>query len=97
MMEDKYVRIAKLLEKVDKIAEERHDGHLSLLKFTTHWKVCYGTINTYNGGYEQVQGLIGFPNLEDALIDLLDTGTFAWVDSSIVHFDPRAKGDLKNA
>lgn len=28
----------------DQIAKERYDGHYTLLRFTTNWRFCFGTI-----------------------------------------------------
>lgn len=34
-----------LLNKVIEYANKHHDGHFTLMKFTTNWRACYGTIN----------------------------------------------------
>lgn len=34
----------KLQELID-IADKEYDGHFTLLKFTTDWACCFGTIN----------------------------------------------------
>jgi hypothetical protein len=33
----------KELEQITKIANEKYDGHFTLLKFTTNWRCCFGT------------------------------------------------------
>lgn len=35
----------ELIAAAQKVADERADGHLTLLRFTTHWKICLGTID----------------------------------------------------
>lgn len=32
------------LEKLVQIANERYDGHFTLMKFTNNWRCCFGTI-----------------------------------------------------
>ena len=50
-------------------------GHLTILRFTTHWKCALGTPDLDHGdGRSQVAGLPGFPSLEKALLDLLENG-----------------------
>ena len=50
-------------------------GHLTLLRFTTHWKCALGTPDLDHGdGRSQVAELPGFPSLEEALLDLLEKG-----------------------
>lgn len=34
----------KLLLKVIEEADKNHDGHFTLMKFTTNWRACYGTV-----------------------------------------------------
>ena len=38
-----------LLAMAEKIAKERFDGHLTIFRFTTHWKVMFRTPDTYTG------------------------------------------------
>lgn len=53
-------------------ASQKSDGHLTLLKFTTGWKVILDTPNLDNGkGREIVKNLKPFNTLKNALIDLL--------------------------
>lgn len=33
-----------LLSQVIEHANKNYDGHFSLFKFTTNWRVCYGTV-----------------------------------------------------
>jgi hypothetical protein len=49
-------------------ADRKHGGHLTILKFTTHWKAMFGTPNDIN---EEMRPLKGYPTLKKALIGLL--------------------------
>ncbi len=33
----------ELWEQLQKVADEKHDGHLTILKFTTNWRVAFFT------------------------------------------------------
>jgi hypothetical protein len=33
----------ELWDKLQKVADEKHDGHLTILKFTTNWRVGFFT------------------------------------------------------
>lgn len=33
------------LEKLMQVADEKHDGHFMLMKFTTNWRCCLGTVD----------------------------------------------------
>jgi hypothetical protein len=37
--------IETIFEKCVKIANKKFDGHMTLYKFTTNWKFCFGTPN----------------------------------------------------
>jgi len=48
------------------------DGHFSIFKFTTHWKVFPGTPDLDGGkGRKEIKELQGFDTLEEALKDYL--------------------------
>jgi len=69
-----------LLAKVEAIAVERYDGHLTVFRFTTHWKAMFGTLELYGGdcvGSNQVHCLPTFPTLEAALAALIFTSDVA--------------------
>lgn len=72
-IEPKYedLDLAALLAMAEYIAEKRHDGHLTMLRFTTHWKCMFGTPNLDTGARDEVHALQGAPTLRDALINLL--------------------------
>jgi hypothetical protein len=37
---------ALVMAELERIARERYDGHFSVLRFTTNWRVCFCTPNT---------------------------------------------------
>lgn len=61
------------LEELMKLAcKNCDDGHLTIFKFTTHWKIYRGTPDLDNGkGRAQVGELKGFDTLEEALKDYI--------------------------
>lgn len=48
------------------IANRKYDGHLTIMKFTTNWKVCFGTPNDRDDIQNMVTGL----DLTEALLKL---------------------------
>jgi hypothetical protein len=61
-----------LILKAEGKAVETSDGHLSLLRFTTGWKVYPGTPELRSGdGDEAVSNLKSFKTLREALVDYL--------------------------
>lgn len=76
-----------LLEEVIAEARANHGGHFTIMGFTTHFKVMFGTpelgmptdletvcerpSQEWNGGYGDVMRLPAYDRLEDALVDLL--------------------------
>jgi len=63
--------LAALFALAESTAKERNDGHLTIMRFTTHWKAMFGTPNLDIGGREQVRELHGASTLRDALVALL--------------------------
>lgn len=63
-----------LLNQAITYARIKHDGHLTILRFTTGWKAAYGTpdLDT-NVGRKQVEQLKSFPSLEEVLEHLIET------------------------
>ncbi len=66
-------RLAELMAAATTLAEQKADGHLTILKFTTGWKVALSTPNLDTGGTgrEEVAMLPAFKTLEEALEYLL--------------------------
>ena len=54
-------------------AKKYHDGHLSLLRFTTGWKAFFHTQDTspYSEGYKEIWDTKTASSLEEACFDLL--------------------------
>ena len=57
----------KLIEKVEKIAKERFDGHYSIFSFTTNYKGCFGTIE-YGEDYMLMEDHDTLESLLEAMI-----------------------------
>jgi len=60
-----------LLELAERVAKQNYSGHLTILRFTTHWKVCFGTPNLDAGARDEVGNLSDYESLGDALFHLL--------------------------
>ena len=61
-----------LISLVEMKADRNADGHLTIMRFTTEWKVMFGTPNLDTGeGRGQVRELIGHETLEEALSYLI--------------------------
>ena len=64
--------ISTLIGIADLIAEDSYDGHLTILKFTLHWKVFFGTPDLDSGkGRELVNKVFSFDSLGEALSNLI--------------------------
>ena len=65
--------VATLLALLTTRARQHHDGHYTILVFTTGYKVAFGTPDIYPGGtaYAQVQAMPQFPTLKEALVHAL--------------------------
>lgn len=48
-------------------ANKNYDGHLTMMKFTTGWKICFGTPVMDASGREEVYVLPQYDSLDDAL------------------------------
>jgi hypothetical protein len=59
----------ELLDIFERLAEQTHDGHLTIMRFSRCWKVMPGTPDLDGGsGRKQVRDLPEFSTLRDALI-----------------------------
>lgn len=68
-----------LLEKAELLAKEKTDGHLSILKFTTGYKVFLGTPNLdIREEREKISQMKSFIYLNEALDNLLKTNISIW-------------------
>jgi hypothetical protein len=64
--------LGELMEALAATARLRHHGHVTIMGFTTHWKVAFGTPDLDTGdGREQVWAVRGFPTLREAVIEAL--------------------------
>jgi len=66
-------RLPDLLRQAERIALERADGHLTIMRFTTGWKVMLGTPDLDSGaGRKEVGQLKSFESLGQALEELTE-------------------------
>ncbi len=61
-----------LMEKVEKIADQDFDGHLTIMKFKGGWKAMFGTPSLGIPGRKEVEPLQRCDSLIDCLDDLLN-------------------------
>jgi hypothetical protein len=63
--------LAKTMSEMVRIADKYFDGHLTILKFSSGWKVIFGTIPLTPEGREEVHGVRGGVTLYEAACDAL--------------------------
>lgn len=64
-----------LIGLAEALASKHADGHLTMLRFTSGWKVAIGTPDLDSGiGRDQVLRLTAYPTLRVALVALLIEG-----------------------
>jgi hypothetical protein len=52
------------------IADKSFDGHLSIMKFTTGWKVLFDTPELSRYSYENIKKMTNYDSLESAVEDV---------------------------
>jgi len=60
-----------LLAKAEKIAKDKFGGHLTIMRFTCHWKAMFGTPNLDWNGRKEVAQLEHAKTLQGALFLLI--------------------------
>jgi hypothetical protein len=61
-----------LLDVIIDFANQEHDGHFTILSFTTGFKICFGTPCLDNSiGREQVEYLDSFKTIKEAMIHVI--------------------------
>jgi len=72
-----------LIAIAERVAGEKYDGHLTLMRFTSGWKVMFGTpelscgsleemeAGAFGGGRGEVQGLPSYQTLREAMHAIL--------------------------
>ena len=66
----------ELIEIFETLVYERNDGHLTIMRFTTGWKVMPGTPNLDTGaGREEIWKLKSYKTFRDALIATIKSYT----------------------
>lgn len=58
-----------LMNRLQEVANERFDGHLSILKFTTNWRVSFGTPSW---GHEDIQKMAVGKTFGEAALKTLE-------------------------
>ncbi len=86
-------KLAELMTAATTLAKKKVDGHLTILKFTSGWKVALSTpdLDSRGAGREQVAMLPTFKTLEEALQHLLEE-QISFQDLDFWH-DPNWKAD----
>jgi hypothetical protein len=65
-------KLSKLLRQTERLAEEKHGGHLTLIRLSTGWKAMYGSPDfDSEAGQKEVQRLKTFKTLYEAVHSLL--------------------------
>lgn len=68
---EKAPKLARLLRQVETTAQQKHNGHLSLLRVDAGWKAMYGSLNLdTEEGRRELQKLKTFKSLYEALTAL---------------------------
>lgn len=62
--------IAQLIEAAERLAIERADGHLTIFRFTTDWKVALRTVDAIDR-YDYIWNAPSYSSLRSALVGLL--------------------------
>jgi hypothetical protein len=75
LMEIEDFDLETLVGLAERLAVEEADGHLSIMRFTSGWKVVLQTpdLDT-GGGREEVANIQSFGTLKEALVYLLTSG-----------------------
>ena len=61
-----------LFDILEEMAKKEADGHITIMKFTTGWKVAFSTPDLFSGnGNEQISKLKNYDTLKEAIKDLL--------------------------
>ena len=65
-------KLPKLLRQAEQVAENKHDGHLTLMRLSTGWKAMFGSPDYESDeGRKEVQKLKTFKTLYEAVHSLL--------------------------
>lgn len=64
-------KLSKLLRQAELIADEKHNGHLTLMRLSTGWKAMYGSPSDSEAGRKDVQKLKTYKTLYEAVSSLL--------------------------
>lgn len=62
----------ELMDECQKIADKEFDGHITILKFTTGWKIVFGTPYLYDKTDSLVDKYTKYDSLQEGLTDLIE-------------------------
>lgn len=65
----------ELLEKCEHIANQKYDGHFTIMRFTTNWKFCFGQPLSY----DEIQLMSTGKTLKEALEKGIQEDTNAYL------------------
>jgi hypothetical protein len=63
-------RLLEMLRLAEDFADSHEDGHLTIMRFTTGWKIMFGTPELTIDGRDEIWRLATFKSLEAALENL---------------------------
>lgn len=69
---------ARLMAKLEKVAVERYDGHFTVLRFTTNWRVCFYTPG--RGQFKHMAVGKTFQEAAEAALAFEDKNPKGWYD-----------------
>lgn len=59
--------LEQAMRALEDVANTKYDGHYTILKFTTGYKVIFGTLDMNDEDREYIQKRKGFKSLKDAI------------------------------
>ncbi len=66
-----------MIKLIEHQAIEKHDGHLTIMRFTSGWKACLGTVDTSDR--ERLWEMPFFDTAEDAMQWAVDNQDWVYV------------------
>ena len=70
------MRSTNYIEAAERLARERYDGHLTLMRFTNGWKAVFGTPDIHGAERAEVGALATADSADDACRDLVERVSF---------------------
>jgi hypothetical protein len=63
------VNIGEAIKGIENVANDKYDGHYTIMKFSTGYKVIFGTPDLSDTGRAQIRQLRTYDNLVTAIIN----------------------------